>query len=249
MLQQKEEAEKAAQSSPNGNPLLPTSNSYPSPSSSTSPQGPNPQEAPVPRPLGLLEMGDYGSRTDVVWTNWPEGMPRPELLRHLYATPHPLSLTILNPFHQSRDVLHVPPARPTALPLPHIHDLPVTWGYAPQVPTPMPPSRDMRYRYVPEIRLGHPTNCPVASFYTAAVSSPPLPDLTKMAPGLSFRVCKERRITDDTPLDKMKYSTIFIGSQGPTLLPRSRQSLPTLPSSGHANAERTCFRDYKVIVV
>ncbi|KAL1722068.1 hypothetical protein EV715DRAFT_247841 [Schizophyllum commune] len=153
LLQQKEEAEKAAQSSPNGNLLLPTSNSYPSPSSSTSPQGPNPQEAPVPRPLGLLEMGDYGSRTDVVWTNWPEGMPRPELLRHL--------VEMFFMFHPHAQRLFHFPTFMTCLSLGATH---------PKFPPPC---------------LLHAI-CAIASFYTAAVSSPPLPDLTKMAPDEIF---------------------------------------------------------------
>ncbi|KAL1738130.1 hypothetical protein HDZ31DRAFT_24302, partial [Schizophyllum fasciatum] len=102
---------------------------------------------------GLLEMGDYGARSEIVWTNWPEGMPRPELLRHL--------VEMFFMFHPHAQRLFHFPTFMACLSLGATHP-----------------------KFPPACLLH--AICAISSFYTAAVSSPPLPDLTKMAPDEIF---------------------------------------------------------------
>ncbi|TRM66195.1 hypothetical protein BD626DRAFT_198467 [Schizophyllum amplum] len=148
LLRQKEASESAP-----GSTSAPI---YPSPSSSaTSAYAGNAHAGPSSHtgPQLSLEMSGFATHNEVLWSNWPEGLPRPDLLRHLvemFFMFHPHAQRL---FHFSTFM--------TCLSLGATH---------PKFPAPC---------------LLHAI-CAIASFYTAAVSSPPLPDLSRMAPDEIF---------------------------------------------------------------
>ena len=114
------------------------------------------------------ENGINSFRSDVMWPNWPTSLPNPELMRHWYAfffffgRPFVLTLTrvdVFFTFHPHAGRLFHTPSFMNSLSLPPTHPK------------------------FPSLPVLHAI-CAIGSLYTAAVTSPPLPNYDEVSPGL-----------------------------------------------------------------
>ena len=105
---------------------------------------------------------------DLIWPHWPTGLPSPELLRHLFVTSSLFLWTLLTARGYRVDVFFT--FHPHANRLFHASTFLNSVALPPTHPK------------FPPTPLLHAI-CAIGSLYTAAVTSPPLPDLNEMAPG------------------------------------------------------------------
>lgn len=105
---------------------------------------------------------------DLVWPNWPQDIPPPDLLRHLYALTFFYRILLSLTTCGSVDVFFV--FHPHANRLFHLPTFMHTLD--------LPPSHPK----FPSTPVLHAI-CAIGSLYTAAVTSPPLPNFDEVPPG------------------------------------------------------------------